>query len=169
VVDVSDALRASIVLGVSALDHFVHEVARRGMLETARGHRPPTGAYLRFQVSLRGVAEGSQSGGLDWLDQEIRARHGWQTFQDPDKIADVLRCVTDKPLWRDVGVHLGLGASDAKARLRLIVDRRNKIAHEADVDPTSPGCRWPISATVVAEALAFLDRLGVAIAAVAAT
>jgi hypothetical protein len=98
------------------------------MLETARGHRPPTGADLRFQVSLRGVAEGSQSGGLDWLDQEIRARHGWQTFQDPDKIADVLRCVTDKPLWRDVGVHLGLGASDAK-RLGLIVTA-NKIAHE---------------------------------------
>ena len=31
-----------------------------------------------------------------------------------------------------------MAAADAKVRLELIVDRRNKIAHEADMDPTNP-------------------------------
>jgi hypothetical protein len=56
---------------------------------------------------------------------------------------------------------------DAKTRLKLIVDRRNKIAHEADLDPTSPGFRWPISSTVVNDAIDFIESLGDAIYKVA--
>ena len=39
-VDLSDILRASLVLAVSAFDHFVHEFVRLGMLEVHRGNRP---------------------------------------------------------------------------------------------------------------------------------
>jgi len=48
----------------------------------------------------------------------------------------------------------------------VTVDRRNKIAHEADVDPSAPGCRWPISPIIVEEALGFLDGVANAIAEV---
>jgi hypothetical protein len=43
-IDVSDMLRAQIVLGVSALDHLVHEMARLGMIESAKGARQKTDA-----------------------------------------------------------------------------------------------------------------------------
>lgn len=161
--DTSDILRASLVLAVSALDHFVHEVVREGMLEIAASKRASTEAYLRFKVSLRGLANVSATMGafrdLRWLDDQIRENHGWLSFQDPAKIADAMRIVTDKPLWREVGLRMGLSEIDVKSQLKLIVDRRNKIAHEADMDPTVPGVRWPIDATVTMGAINFLERI----------
>lgn len=162
-VDTSDLLRAALVLGVSAFDHFVHEIARLGMLEIAANLRPPTEAYQRFQISLRSVSIAQQGSNSAWLDQEIRERHGWLSFQDPSKVADALRTVTAKVLWDELGTRLGLTPEDARASLRLTVDRRNKIAHESDMDPTAPGSRWPIDRVLVENALSFLDELATAI------
>lgn len=50
-----------------------------------------------------------------------------------------------------------------KARIRLIVDRRNKIAHEADLDPSYPGSRWPITESDVASSCQFLSQIAEAI------
>jgi hypothetical protein len=36
--------------------------------------------------------------------------------------------------------------------LKVIIDRRNTIAHEADMDPTNPGFRWTINANMANEA-----------------
>jgi hypothetical protein len=162
--DISDILRASLVLGVSALDHLIHEIARLGMIEVASGNRLATEAYHRFPVALKSAsAYAANPAANQWLDAEIRARHGWQSFQDPDKIAEAIRLVCDKELWSGVGALLGMPARDVKGQLRLIVDRRNKIAHEADMDPTAPGQRWPIDAAIVSDALDFLESLAVAI------
>lgn len=38
--DLSDILRAALVLAVSALDYYIHEVVTLGMLEIHRGQRP---------------------------------------------------------------------------------------------------------------------------------
>ncbi len=162
--DGSDLLRAALVLAVSALDHFVHEVTRKGMVEIALGERAPTDTYYRFQVSLRGIATfPSALDRLDWLDQEIREKHGWLSFQEPSKIADALRHVTGKDLWHEVGLRLDLPSQDVKARLKLTVDRRNKIAHEADMDPTAPGSRWPVDSAMVFDAIDFLESIARAI------
>lgn len=40
VLDISDILRAALVLAVSALDYYVHEVVRIGMIEIHLGVRP---------------------------------------------------------------------------------------------------------------------------------
>ena len=48
---------------------------------------------------------------------------------------------------------------DVKLQLKLIVDRRNKIVHEADVDPTPPRTRYAISAWAVGTSLDFLEDL----------
>ena len=43
------------------------------------------------------------------------------------------------------------------------MDRRNQIAHEADLDPTNPGARWPISGQLVDDTVDFIEKLGNAI------
>lgn len=167
--DVSDIFRAALLLAVSALDHFVHEVSRKGMLEVVGGLRPATDAYYRFSVSLRTVSiSQSQSGGAQWLDDEIRKKHGWLSFQDPDKIADAIRLISPKDLWHEVGIILRSPAGDVKSRLRLLVDRRNKVAHEADMDPSFPGARWPIDSVLVLDAIDFLDGMADALLGVVA-
>ncbi|MCX2971959.1 hypothetical protein OSB71_24420, partial [Streptomyces sp. JHD 1] len=69
---------------------------------------------------------------MGWLEQEIREQHGYLSFQQPDKVADAFRLVSDVSLWVEVAKHLGLRPEDVKRQLKLIADRRNKIAHEAD-------------------------------------
>lgn len=208
--DVSDMLRAALVLAVSALDYYVHEVVTLGMLEIHRGRRSEPipsanttqSAFSRFQVSLGGArqdrltainiaswlevdiqqAEGYEflqqsqtisalipiisSSILDrlnntsWLESEIRDRLGYQSFQQADKIAEAIRHISDKKLWDEVGILMAKSAKDIKQQLNSIVDRRNKIAHEADIDPTfNIGSRWNIDEMLVGDAVDFIEAL----------
>ncbi len=72
-VDGTDILRSQIVLSVSALDHYIHEITRVGMLEVFSGKRAPTNAYLKFPVSTNTLmANNSGSSGISLLEDEIR-------------------------------------------------------------------------------------------------
>jgi len=208
--DVSDILRAALVLSVSALDYYIHEVVTLGMLEIHRGNRSePTpsanttqSAFSRFQVSLGGArqdrltainiaswleADIQQNQGYEflqqsqtvsallptisssilaklnstsWLESEIRERLGYQSFQQADKIADAIRYISDKKLWDEVAIKMRKPAKEMKQQLNSIVDRRNKIAHEADIDPTfNIGNRWNIDETLVGNAVDFIEEL----------
>src|SRR3989338_1177243 len=87
-VDSTDILRAQIVLAVSALDHYIHEFTRLGMIEVFNGLRPPTDAFRRFQVSIDAAMLGLKAvGGSSWFEGEIREKHKFLSFQYPDKIA----------------------------------------------------------------------------------
>ncbi|GAB4286850.1 MAG: hypothetical protein Fur0025_19740 [Oscillatoriaceae cyanobacterium] len=95
-----------------------------------------------------------------WLEAEIRERLGYQSFQQPEKIADAMRLISHKKLWDEVAIRLGMSAKDVKQQLNLIVDRRNKIAHEADIDPTfGIGSRWVINETLVIDAVDFIESV----------
>lgn len=167
-VDLSDLLRAQLVLAVSALDQLVHDCARTGMLEVYAGQRSPTDAYRRFRVPMSAAAQGLAAPHVaDWFDAAIRDAHGWLAFQQPDKIADAIRLYSSVVLWDALAAQLGMQTADIKLRLQAIIDRRNKIAHEADLDPTLPGTTWPINETLVDDAVSFIEALGEAIVAVA--
>jgi hypothetical protein len=151
-VDLSDILRAEVVLAVSALDYFIHELTRIGMLESWLGTRAQTDALQRYQLSLSIAKRLSNVGTAQQvLDAEIRTRHSFLSFQHPDKVADAIRLFSEVRLWDEVGREIGLPAPLVKSSLSLIVDRRNKIAHEADIDPSYPGQRWPIDVPMVEE------------------
>lgn len=155
-IDLSDILRAQHVLAVSAFDYFVHETTRIGMLEIFDGKRTPTPAYSRFRVPLDSLGTGASISRTNF-ENEIRIQHGFQSFQHPEKVADALRLVADLKLWDTVGAKLGKDPQILKDTLKLVVDRRNKIAHEADVDPTYPKARWPISKADVDGTVKFLN------------
>jgi transcriptional regulator NrdR family protein len=208
--DISDILRSALVLSVSALDYYIHEVVTLGMLEIHRGTRPEPpvtnnstqSSFSRFKVSLGSaredrkiaidieswvISELQQSYGDDflqqshnisslipiianiilnklnntsWLEAEIRENLSYKSFQDPDKIAEAIRYISDKKLWQEVADKLGRTDKDIKQQLKLIVDRRNKIAHEADIDPTlNLGNRWEIDESMVNDAVDFIEQV----------
>lgn len=148
-VDLSDLLRAAIVQSVSSADHFIHELLRLGALEIHGGVRPSTPDYhsLMIEVGTRLNANPATVPSTD-IDSAIRERNSWRTFQQPQKIADALACITTVPVWAQVAHHMNGAETDIRIRMQLIVDRRNKIAHEADMDPSFPGTRWPITQTM---------------------
>lgn len=208
--DLSDMLRSALVLGVSALDYYIHEVVTLGMLEIQRGQRlePAPGrnsshsAFSLFKVSLGGARQErlialdiaswlendiaqtqgpaflqqsytvssllpaiatsieNQLNNTAWLEDEIREQLGYKSFQDPKKIADAIRYISDKKLWQEVATQMGKQQEDIKQQLKAIVDRRNQIAHEADIDPTyGIGSRRNIDAVSVAEAVDFIEEI----------
>lgn len=163
--DLTDLLRSQIVMAVSALDHYVHEITRVGMLEVYSDKRPQTPAFLRFQVTmestLRGIAAGENNDG--WLDEEIRKKHGYLAFQHPDRIADAIRLFSSCTLWISVASELNLEVEDVKTELQLIVNRRNQIAHEADLDSRIPGNRFAISASDAKRIIDLIQNIGEAI------
>ena len=160
-VDLSDLLRAELVMSVSALDQYIHEVVRTGMLLAIAGKRPSTEALAKFSVSLATVKLfGADPASQTWLDAEVRTRHSYMAFQQPEKIADALRLVCSrKRLWEQVGARLGKTATEVKQQIELTVRRRNQIAHEADLDPSSPGRRWPIDEKMVDDTVAFIESV----------
>jgi hypothetical protein len=96
-VDTSDILRAQYVLAVSALDHYVHEVTRLGMLDVFEGNRAPSSAYLRFRISLNCLGPGQTVTRSD-VESEIRTQHSFLSFQQPDKVADGIRLISAQRL-----------------------------------------------------------------------
>jgi len=158
-IDLSDMLRAEIVLAVSAFDFFIHELTRLGMLECHGGSRPKSDAFGRFPIPM----EAARRLDIPVLDGEIRAKHGFQSFQHPDKVAEAIRLISSIKLWQEVANMLEEEPKQVKEGLALIVDRRNKIAHEADLDPSYPNQRWPIDRGTVEYTFDRLDSLGTAI------
>ena len=159
-IDLSDLLRAELVLSVSAFDYFIHEVVRSGVLEAFEGKRPKSPAYLRFEVPLSSVhLASSKDGSIDWLDEIVRLKHSWRSFQHADKVGEALRLVITGNPWQRISNELQMPADSAKRQLNAIVDRRNQIAHEADADPTVPGARWPISLSLASGATDYLEKL----------
>ncbi|BAZ28343.1 hypothetical protein NIES4074_07740 [Cylindrospermum sp. NIES-4074] len=211
--DISDILRSALVLSVSALDYYVHEVVTLGMLKIYRGERaePATSAnttqsaFSRFQVSLGNASEDrtiaidiaswiesdiqkihgpeflqqshtipglipvisdvilKKLNNTSWLEDEIRKSLSYKSFQEPDKIADAIRLISDKKLWDEVAIKISGNIKQAqpiKQQLSFIVDRRNKIAHEADIDPSlGIGYRWDIDELMVNDAVSFIEQV----------
>ncbi|MBF6189487.1 MULTISPECIES: HEPN domain-containing protein [Nocardia] len=158
-INTDDLLRSALVQGVSAFDHFVHEEVRARMILIQQGKLPRPAGFDRFRVSLRSVAVSMSATDTTWLESEIREQHGYLSFQHPDKVADAFRYVTDVSLWQAIALQIGSSPASARRQLKLIVDRRNKIAHEADTDVTPPRTRYPINEGDVRDSLTFLGVL----------
>ena len=169
-VDLTDVLRAALVNSVSSFDFFIHEVVRLGMIEAYRLERQRTDHFLRFQVSLWGVLQAvTASENTAWLEQEILSRHSYNSFQSPDNVANAVRLISRIELWNEVSNSIGIENIEIRDTLRLLVDRRNRIVHEADILPDYTGqtdnldFRAPIDDAMVEEAINFIEQIGTSI------
>lgn len=165
-----ELLRAEWVARVSALDLYIHELVAQRMVEIFEGVRCASRGYYRFQISndalerVRNAATPTDAGAA--FDLEIREKLSILSFQEPEKIADAVRLVSDIELWNSVAAELGASpatvvtkAKHLKRELSLVAQRRNKIAHEGDLKPTPPREPWPISRIDVAHVSNLIERV----------
>jgi hypothetical protein len=155
-----ELLRSEWVGRISALDLYVHELVAQKMRATFEGVIPQATGFGRFtipnDVLMRIRAANTPAEASAAFDLEVRTRLGFSTYQDPDKIADGIRLISNCELWNEVALKLGATsatktakAKELKLSLSLIVERRNKIAHEGDLQPVIPREPWPISSNDV--------------------
>ena len=159
IVDTSSILRSCIVLSVSAIDHLIHELTLIGMREIFNGTRPATARYNSYNISLGFMSAITSTPSLITFESEIRRSLGYQTFQRPDKVKEAIALFNPLQLWQQVALVIGDTESDIKNQLNLIVDRRNMIAHEADIEPIFKTKR-PISDIDVSTTIDFVEKLG---------
>lgn len=165
-----EILRAEWVARVAALDLYVHELTAQRMVAIFEGWLPPTPAYHRFAITNETVdrirhaiaanvpsAIVAPAAASAAFDLHVRTDLGRRTLQYPDDIADAVRLCSGVELWNEVAVRLGatpaqksVASKNIKKTLSLIVERRNKIAHEGDLQPAPLREPWPITQADVA-------------------
>ena len=165
-----ELLRAEWASRVSALDLYIHELVAQNMLRIFDGHRSACPGFAKLQVSsdalMRIQAAASPAHRSTAFDLEVRTQLSRRTFQYPDDIAEAVRLISPCKLWNDVALKLGattatltVATESLKKRLSLIVDRRNKIVHEGDLQPTVPRTLWPISKSDISDVAKFINEI----------
>jgi hypothetical protein len=160
--DYSDLLRWQWVHAVAALDKFIHDIIRVGMLDIYTGHRNPTKKYLTFTVDLSThfqIIRDSDSA-LFIFEQQVLLKHSYQAFQDPDKISDALSYIwEEKNKWSVISDKIGIPESDVKTQLRNISIRRNQMVHEGDYSDSLLQ-RQALSKDDVIKVIDFIKKVG---------
>lgn len=176
--EVSDVFRAAWVQSVAALDHWVHQEIRERMLDLAT--KPSSAWPAKFQAFplpielVDGVAVRSLTlGGA--IDRHYEKEMGRVTFQGPQQIQEGFALVANVAhLWGRVATVLTEQSADEKKwtgpqvqeRLKEIVFRRNKIAHEYDEDPQKAPTKREIDSATTNKAITFIGQLAEAVVAV---
>lgn len=159
-----DALRSAYFQIVSSFDYYAHELAA---IEAR--HRFASSVKTRnITLPMEVITIIDKEDRISAADQHIRQSNSYKAFVDPAKLAEVLSCYCDKP-WQKISERINAGKDDAakrteleiKDQLKKVWQRRNQIAHSADVNPTLAGVRlWPINKEDTEITIEFIRELG---------
>nr|WP_281379545.1 HEPN domain-containing protein [Ancylobacter tetraedralis] len=156
--DCSDILRSALMLSISSFDLFMHEIHRLEILERLKiGQEIPALKVPYGAAITSGVLQ------MEIVDEYIRRENSYKSFVAPDKVGDCLRIIMDNP-WDKISAEIGQPAAELKSNLKRFVDLRNRIAHEADVNPAYAGIAlWPIYSEDVSNSISFIRNIGLGI------
>lgn len=131
--EAEDILRSQVVFLMSALDFYMHEIAKYGLLKIFNGEKPKTSSFKNFLVSIETVQLALKNPeSVDWLSEEIILRHSHETFMSDTKIKKVLAQISTKPVYTDVAPIVCKDTKELNEKLNNLYARRNKIAHQSD-------------------------------------
>lgn len=155
--DSSDMLRSAVVLCVSAFDFLVHELFRIEVIARYRGGKAVDRLLLPFEVAI------TQTSSIEaMIESHVKDTNSYKSFVDPGKYSEAMGCFVNAP-WDKVAAKLGTDSSTIKNRVRAIYRWRNRIAHEADINPVYAGVElWPIMKKDVVDAIDDFETLGIA-------
>jgi len=158
VCDISEILRAQYVMTVSALDFYIHEVVRDGLLQSFERQESISSLrkvsipldIVKVLLNIENQFERKQL-----LNEAIKAITSKDSYQSPKAIEQALGLLNIKCIWSKLYENSDESAEGMKKKLALIVNRRNKIAHEADINFLT-GEKEPIDKQVVIDCLNYI-------------
>ncbi len=160
--DLSEILRAEFVLIVSAFDCYIHDIVREGMLEIFEGGKGSNSDFENFSLPFKTVNQllkaTDQPTRKQIIDIAIKEITSKDSYQSPRSIENALGLISVKKIWTLLGKELNRPTDDIKHQLNLIINRRNKIAHEADIDRAT-GLKKAISESDIKLAMEFIESL----------
>lgn len=157
--DTDALLRAEYVLLVSSFDSYIHNIVRRKIRDNffSSDHLPEDlGVSIEVVRLMR--EDGTESGQKLLLDSYLNKLLSKDSYQSPKSIDYALGLIGINKIWSASVSTFGDTAENVKKRMALIVQRRNQIAHEADID-SSTGLPRTILLETVKECGTFLQTL----------
>ena len=165
--DLSDILRAEYVLIVSAFDCYVHDVVLQGMANMFSGSKPDSRTYNEFCLPMSAVKQllvSTDSAIRESIfNVSVKKLLAKDSYQSPKSVEYAMNLINLKNVWHKVGLKLSMPSKDVVLKLGLIIQRRNKIAHEADIHDLVSMDKTPIDRSDVDDTFAFLDQIVAAI------
>jgi hypothetical protein len=161
-----DLLRAQIVYSVSAFDKLMHDLIRIGMVEIFMGNRPTTPQYLAETITISTYSDLISATFLPKelvFEQAIVRKLKTVSYQTPDNVAKGLSYIWNEPQkWQKIAINMTMDTETVKTELKLIVDQRNRIVHEADINPLT-NQKYSITKSDSQSVTDFLQKAGEAI------
>jgi hypothetical protein len=157
-----EILRAQFVLIVSALDTYIHDVVRVGMLKIYQDSRNSCSKTDDFPIEFSILRQIEQTmdkeDKLALLEKSIQNKNSKESYQSPKSIEYALGLVNIDKVWTRISTTINRPAEDIRNQLALIINRRNKIAHESDREFTT-GEKCSIDKSLVDNTINFIDSL----------
>lgn len=163
--DGSDLYRSALVHAVAALDSYVHGIVLDRAVDILMT-RIPSGSGGKVGLHFGAISQIFAAAASGPADMEITARTyvaerlGLETYQRPDDISSGLAMVGLNKIWSSA---FPKDAGAVKTALGVVVSRRNRIVHECDLDPLSPGNVTPLTDVDALEAIEIVENVVTAI------
>jgi hypothetical protein len=163
--DGSDLYRSALVHAVAALDSYVHGIVLDRAVDVLMT-RIPSGSGSKVGLHFGAISQILAAAASGPADMEMTARTyvaerlGLETYQRPDDISSGLAMVGLNKIWSSA---FPKDAGAVKTALGVVVSRRNRIVHECDLDPLSPGNVTPLADVDALEAIEIVESVVTAI------
>ena len=135
----SDILRASIVLSISALDAFVRTLVVDGInaiiKDTSKKVPDELAKQIQEYLGVKGLFDAARTGDLSSaIDEVFRERFEEKSFQGIKNILDVMRLIGHKDIFKEIAEKASKNEKNLKDDLNEFTRRRHLIAHCGDYD-----------------------------------
>jgi hypothetical protein len=158
----TDLLRASLVMGVSAMDAYFHSKICAYIVKAAnRGDKMPNALKKANMTVLDFISAKKYKRKMQALRNALERTLGYQSLQQAKNIEDALGLIGITKYWSSIAARIGTPIEDLKKKLVQYVKRRNQIAHEGDLSKSKKARNQPheLKPNKVVEALDFFDKL----------
>ncbi len=155
-----DCLRAAVVQTISSFDHLMHGLFCAAVSKRLLESRDISGLEIPFSfLHLPDVDRASS------IESFVKKSISHKTYVHPDNMVEALKHFGQHP-WNYLSASLSLDVPYIKLKQRQLYRWRNRIAHEADINPANAGVDlFTIDKIDVLDAITFFSNLGDAIIA----
>lgn len=126
-----DLLRWQWTQTVSALDKYIHDVIRLGLIMTYNKQIIPTRSFSNFLIPISILDDPLLISNA--FEQFVIQKLSYNSYQTPEKINEGLSLVwSEEHKWITIADNMGKDKKFITNKLNLIAQRRNQIVHQGD-------------------------------------
>jgi len=154
--------RAELVQIVSAFDTFIHDCVRIGIVNKFLLSGVLSNTLKKYSIPFEDFEKINALPNMNdkavYLDGVVKKVNSKDSYQSPKGVEYALGLIGVTNIWSKVAPGMGMSAQDVRLELGNIVNRRNKIVHEADLNAVGVSLN-PITKPEVDKVISFIYGL----------